>query len=169
MKTCIYPSQTVCLILNLIKSIKDMLYVPEYSGDPNFWGLVKEGIDIVPELIDHLDDTTNTKILVRLFSGTYRIGDISYLILIKIIHDIPIFELAKISQEEYELYGFGVYWNFVRSNPANRIILKMKIKEWYCAYKNKLTWEKMRENLEVVHIIFSKNIPLVDTTFKKNL
>lgn len=62
-------------IYDKIKSIKEMPYVPDYSGDPIFWEVVKEGIEIVPELIDHLDDTTHTKIFVPLFSGTYKIGN----------------------------------------------------------------------------------------------
>lgn len=124
-----------------MKSIKEMPYVPEYSDDPIYWELVKEGIDIVPEFIDHLDDTTNTKMYVPLFSGIYRIGDISYLLLTEIINDIPTFELLNISLEKYEQYGFGVYWNFIKSNSANRKILKTKINDWSSANKNKLTWE----------------------------
>ena len=128
--------------IDKIYQIEDMPYYPEYSGDPIFWEMVKEGLKVVPDLLEKIGDTTKTNITVPNFGGYYSIGDISYMVLSKIIKGIPIYEFLNISKEKVDQIGFNAYWNYVRANPENRRNLQIKIKEWYLKNKNDLVWIK---------------------------
>ena len=59
--------------------------LPELSGDSLYWALAMEGLEIVPDLIDIIDDTTETDINIQNRDGYYTIGDISFSILQEII------------------------------------------------------------------------------------
>jgi len=128
-------------LIGKLKKIQNVPYIPEYSGDSIYWEIVKNGLEIVPHLINFISDSTVTEINVPNFGGFYTIGDLSFSILSKIIHDIPVFSLLKIDKKIVEEIGFGAYWNFVRSEYKNRILFKEKISRWYYSNKDNLIWK----------------------------
>ena len=126
-------------ISNLSK-VKMMPYVPELSGDDFFWDAVKCKLDIVPFLIEILDDDRMTKANVNYFGGNYALGDISFYVITEIIRDVPTLELIKEWKNFDESRSYGNYWSYVRESKGNRATFKKKVKEWYKANKQNLVW-----------------------------
>jgi len=136
-------------IISIIHQIEDMPYYPELSGDSLFWALAMEGLAIVPNLIDLLDDTTETNISVPNFGRFYTIGDISFCILTDIIHDLPIMDIFK-SKKDYHIEGDLVYFEFVRYSKENRNYLKTKLHDWFVENKENLIWVKDKRKFRKV-------------------
>ena len=127
-------------IIKKLKDIKEMPYMPELSGDSIFWVIVMKGLDIVPDLIEKLDDTTNTNINIPNFSGFYTVADIANDAILKIIIDIPILDFVIKSKKSLGEYWY--YLDYVRADINNRVLYKKKLKEWYLKNKSKLKWHK---------------------------
>lgn len=53
-----------------------MPYYPELSGDTLFWNITIERKEIIPQLIDHIDDTVMTSANVPNFGGVYTVWDV---------------------------------------------------------------------------------------------
>jgi|SRR5690554_5009374 hypothetical protein len=127
-------------LINNLKEIENLPYLPELSGDSIFWAVVKEGLNIVPLLIEKLDDTTITNAIVPNFGGFYTVADISNEIIATIIKDIPITEFVVKSDSTSG--GYWYYWDYVRADIENRKLYKKKVKNWYQKNKSNLLWQE---------------------------
>ncbi|MCB0736552.1 MAG: hypothetical protein KDC92_03495 [Bacteroidetes bacterium] len=121
-----------------IKEIKKMPYIPELSGDSLFWSLVQKKLEVVPELINCLNDTTITQANVPNFGGYYTVADISYYIISEIIKDIPTDQFVDTVNSGAG--GYWMYWNFVRTSYDNRLSFQKDVEKWYDINKSKLVW-----------------------------
>lgn len=108
-------------------------------GDRFFWQVVKGKQDIIPLLIDKLDDTTQTEASVPYFGGQYTVADIAYTALQEIIKDIPTFELLK-TKFDSNGCGYCSYWNYLRKDIKNRRKFKDAVSSWYDKNKANLVW-----------------------------
>jgi hypothetical protein len=128
-------------IISMLRQIKDMPYLPELSGDSLYWALAMEGLEIVPDLIDIIDDTTETDMSVPNWGGQYAIGDISFSILQEIIYGLPIMEIIRDKKDYPRDMEMGLsYYVFVRYNTENRNYLKTNLHCWFAENKEKLIW-----------------------------
>lgn len=108
-------------------------------GDRFFWQVVKGKKEIIPLLIDKLDDTTQTDAFVPYFGGHYTVADVAYTALQEIIKDIPTFELLKIKFDSKGC-GYCSYWNYLRKDIKNRRKFKVAVSHWYDKNKANLVW-----------------------------
>ncbi len=120
-----------------LKNVKEMPYIPELSGDSLFWTVVVERLDIMPYLIQKLDDTTLTNIEVPNFGGHYTVADIANTAIIEIIKNVPILEIIE---ENNVSIGFGSYWHYTRKSINNRKKYKQRLAEWYEKNNANLVW-----------------------------
>lgn len=120
-----------------LKSLREMPYYPELSGDKLFWEVVKEGRDAIPLLIDKIDDGTTTEAVVPLVGGNYVVGDIAIHVLMEMVRGIPIVSCVGGSVE----HGFMDYWSFVREGARNRRVLEERVRRWYGRHGGGLGWE----------------------------
>ncbi len=142
---CYSQNKDLKRIVNNLKNIKEMPYIPELSGDSLFWVVVKQKKKIIPYLIDKLDDTTKTSAIVPNFGGNYTVADVAYGAITKIIHDIPTSEF--IGDKSVQKNGYQEYWKYTRKNLKNRKIFKHKVKKWYKSNKRKLVWYELKEKI----------------------
>lgn len=98
-------------------------------GDRIFWKVVKLGKDVVPYLINQLDDTTQTLAEVPNFGGYYTVADVAYVAMQEIIAGIPTFDLMEI---EFDSLGCGycAYWNHLRADISNRKHFQREVRKW---------------------------------------
>lgn len=115
-------------------------------GDKYFWQVVKGKQEVIPLLLDKLDDTTRTEASVPYFGGQYTVADIAYTTLQEIIKDIPTFDLLKI---KFDTNGCGYcsYWNYLRKDVKNRLKFKVAVVDWYDKNKPNLFWLKSNQFL----------------------
>jgi len=118
---------------------RDTLIFNIGCGDRYFWQVVKGKQEIIPLLLDKLDDTTQTEASVPYIGGQYTVADIVYTALQEIINDIPTFELLKI---KFDTNGCGYcsYWNYLRKDIKNRKKFKVAVTNWYNKNKTNLVW-----------------------------
>jgi hypothetical protein len=131
----VYESQ----INNLIK-INTMPYYPELSGDSIFWNITKGKIDIVPYLINRINDTTKTNASVSNFGGVYTIGDICVRAIEEIIKDFPTIKLIEADENLLKEKAYGIYWGYV-NDFKNRLEFQKRVRAWYEENKNNLVWQ----------------------------
>lgn len=107
-------------------------------GDPLFWRVVQQKLDIVPLLIDKLTDTSETVAIVSNFGGQYTVADIAHSAILEIVR-MPTYVLLKV---RFDNKGCGdcSYWKHVRSSYTNRIKFQTEVRAWYKANKMKLSW-----------------------------
>jgi len=129
-----------------LKFIKAMPYNPQLSGDSIYWVVIIEGLDIVPYLIEKLDDTTSTEAIVPNFGGQYAVADIAYEAISTIIHEIPIKEIIETSDSSKQTGGYWFYWNYVNESISNRIKLKEFVNDWYLNNQNSLIWVEYKRS-----------------------
>jgi hypothetical protein len=118
---------------------------------------VKERKQIIPYLIDQLDDTTSTNAYVPNFAGRYVVGDIAQAAIAEIVWDFNAPRLIVDDSTIIETKGFGVYWEFVRDSFENRQVFKEMVRDWYKRNKPKLQWV-YDDNF---YAIFDCDIPIV--------
>ena len=123
----------------LLKQINSVPYIPELSGDSLFWVVVKYKKDIIPYLIELLNDTTELPIPVPNFGGNYTVADVSNMALQKIIPSLP---TSSFLNKILENNGYGDYWVFVRNNYTNRILYQKRLSYWYEKNQKRLVWFK---------------------------
>jgi len=118
---------------------RDTLIFNIGCGDRYFWQVVQGKQEIIPLLLDKLDDTTQTEASVPYIGGQYTVADIVYAALQEIIKDIPTFELLKI---KFDTNGCGYcsYWNYLRKDIKNRKKFKVAVTNWYNKNKTNLVW-----------------------------
>lgn len=120
-----------------IMNIRTMPYIPELSGDKEFWEIVKRKVYVIPALIELLDDTVATPAIVPNFGGKYSVGDIAYFIINEIIRNVP---THKIISGEHSSSDAGIYWIYVRKDFSNRLRFQRRLKNWYLGNRNNLVW-----------------------------
>lgn len=113
-------------------------------GDHLFWRIVKQKQEIIPLLIDELDDSTPTEVPVPNSGGQYAIGDMAYTALEEIIRGIPTYELLGFVMDED--CGSCSYWNHI-SKKKNRRKFERNVRKWYKKNKANLIWFKSDEIL----------------------
>ncbi len=138
-----------CIIDNF-SNIEDMPYmctgiseeVPwsPGCGDSMFWNALSYGKEIVPYLLESLDDTTSSKAYVPNFGGLYTVADISLVALKMLIWDIPVRSFVITIDDLEEEYEDWEYWTFVRSSKENRTKFKNWTISWYKMNKEKFVW-----------------------------
>lgn len=133
-----------------LKHVETMPYIPELSGDSLFWTVVKEGIDIVPYLIQKLDDTTKTDASVENFGGTYTVADVAYRAVSEIIKDLPTLEFAEDTNNPEPRDGYWGYWNYTRRSFENRIKFKDRVSEWFKTNEANLKWTEYKRKFRSV-------------------
>lgn len=123
-----------------IAKISSMPYIPELSGDSLFWKITTNRKEIIPALINHIDDTASTFANVPNFGGVYTIGDVCIRAIKEIIFDFPTIKLIEKDSSVIAEKGFGVYWEYVRKSIENRRSLKKIVTKWYKENEQKLVW-----------------------------
>lgn len=123
-----------------LEQVKTMPYLPELSGDSLYWTVVKEKLNIVPFLIEKLNDTTMTVATVPNFGGNYTVADIVYQAMSEIIKDIPTLEF--VIKSDNPAGGYWYYWDYVRGGYANRLTFQTKVKVWFEQNKLNLDWKE---------------------------
>lgn len=128
-----------------LNKITDMPYIcrdtidTDGCGDAIFWQVVKYKLDIIPNLINKLNDTTKTSASVPFMGGQWTVADIAFSAIQEIIKDIPTFDLLGV-QYNPNGFGYNVYWYHLRADFNNRQEFKEKVTIWYKDNKNKLVW-----------------------------
>lgn len=128
-----------------IKHIRDVPYMPELQKDcPDsiYWALVKEGLDIIPTLINCIDITDSTQIIIPNWGGHYTIGDIAFSIICDIIHGLPLQDFFR--KGIIDTLHPITYHSFICSSKGNRRILQHQLRKWYKENQRHLVW--VRDN-----------------------
>jgi hypothetical protein len=107
-----------------------------------FWKIVKMKDKAIPFLLDKIDDTTTTNAIVRHFGGYYTVGDLAYVTLQEIIHNIPTFELLGVPFDTNGC-GYCAYWQHL-SDFTNRQKFKIALKNWYDQNQLNLLWTEYK-------------------------
>ncbi|MFB6344116.1 hypothetical protein ACE1ET_20525, partial [Saccharicrinis sp. FJH62] len=137
-------------LVDSLKFVTDMPYICRDTvitnlsvgcGDKIFWETVKQKQNIIPLLIDKLNDTTQTEVSVPNFGGQYTVADIAYRAILEIIKDIPTFELLGVKFDKNGC-GYCSYWNHLREDVNNRIKFQTNVRIWYDKNKSSLVWVK---------------------------
>ena len=112
-----------------------------------YWEIVRQGIGVVPELIELLDDATLTEERVCLVGGFYAVGDVAMSAISDIIINVPWLQMIPgLDDARIDEIGFGVYWEYVRESPINRRKLKKRIRRWFAEYAGSVQWEPMPDH-----------------------
>lgn len=123
-----------------LPQIKEMPYAPELSGDSIYWVIVKEGLKVIPYLIERLSDTTITEATVPIFGGYYTVADIANRAIYDIIREIPTLDFVVNSNNPAG--GYWYYWDYVRGGYNNRLMFQAKVKLWFEQNKINLVWKE---------------------------
>lgn len=129
-----------------IHLIDEMPYIPNLSGDSFYWEIVKEGLDLIPKLIEILPDTTSTNAVVPNIGGNYAVGDIAYFCINGIITNIPTKEFIPETENQN---GYWFYWNFVRESQENRSQFQQRVSSWFNLNKKNLIWKEDKNEQNV--------------------
>jgi len=130
-----------------LEGITDMPYIcrdtvgTQGCGQKLFWNVVKKKREVIPLLLDKLDDTTTTEATVPNFGGRWTVADVAYNALEEIIKDIPTFDLLGV-QFDHHGCGYCSYWQHLRSEIKHRRAFKKKIIQWYLENNDSLVWIK---------------------------
>ncbi len=126
-----------------MKNIADLPYIGKYGelgcGDVIFWKLVKKKLEIVPLLIEKVNDTTKVNVYVPNFGGKYTVGDAAYVAISEIIKGIPTFDLLDVEFDR-EGCGYCSYYFHLRSSVAHRNKFQKALSKWYGKNNKKLIW-----------------------------
>lgn len=127
--------------LSILHRINDMTRNPENSEDSLFWVLVKRGIEIVPDLIDIIDDATETDIPFGGWPYNYTIGDIAHSVLWKIIPGLPRARIIRNKKDFPRDERHGFYFPvFERLDVENRTYLKTGLHSWFIENQQNFAW-----------------------------
>lgn len=128
-------------LISQIQRINEMPDYFELSGDSIYWSLVKKKMEIVPRLLEIVDDTTATKSTIKYQGRNYTVGEIAVDALYEIIRDFPKKnDLIRNWKKFDESEAYNNYWYFMAENSENRSQFKQKLKDWYSSNKESLTW-----------------------------
>ena len=132
-----------CNVCAEIKHVQDVPYMPELQGDcPDsvYWCFVRKGLDMVPSLIDCINSTDSTQIMIPNWGGHYTVGDIAFAIICDIIHDLPIQDFFLNGVVDERDNGPITYHSFLSSSEGNRRILQRQLRRWYRKNRHCLIW-----------------------------
>jgi hypothetical protein len=105
-------------------------------------------MEILPLLIEILDDDTQTELIVSYVGGHAAVGDVALIAITHIIGDFP---TQKLIGEQYrnrwETIGIGAYYEYVRASKENRSIFKENARDWIEKNKDTLIWEPLPKEL----------------------
>ena len=124
--------------------------ISQLDEDKVFWELVKLKKEIIPDLLNLIDDTTKLKANVRWFSGKWTVGDAAYRVIQEIIYDIPTFELMNTNFNDGDC-GYCAYWQHLRLDYSNRLKFKLNLTNWYQTNKSNLVWNKSDDISECMY------------------
>ena len=134
-------------LVDKIVQINDVPYIGNF-GDSLYWKIVAEELDIVPNLIELIDDTTTTKAAIPNWGGYYCIGDIAFSMINDIIFQIPIIDFI---QTKTDFVGEKIYFEFVQDNFQNRAHMKNELSKWFVANKDGLEWVNNKKEFIANH------------------
>lgn len=134
-------------LVDKIVQINDIPYVGNF-GDSLYWKIVAEGLDIVPNLIELIDDTTTTKATIPNWGGYYCVGDIAFRMINDIIFQIPILNFI---QTKTDYVGEKIYFEFVQYDFQNMVHLKNELSKWFVANKDSLEWVNNKKEFLANH------------------
>ncbi len=140
---CLSQAQTDhSKLLDSLKHIREMPYICEGGlgcGDSIFWKVVSYKSEIVPYLIERINDTTQTEAYVVLFGGIWTVGDVAYAALEEIVWDLPTFRLLG-TRFDKRGCGYCAYWKHINKSLKNREKFQRKVKQWYELNRADLVW-----------------------------
>lgn len=132
-----------CNLCVEIKHVQDVPYMPELQGDcPDsvYWSLVREGLGVVPSLIDCISSSDSTQIMIPNRGGHYTVGDIAFAIICDIIHGLPIQDFFLNGVVDERNIGPITYNSFISSSECNRRMLQRQLRRWYRKNRHRLIW-----------------------------
>ncbi|MCE7991996.1 MAG: hypothetical protein HEP71_08450 [Roseivirga sp.] len=125
------------MLVNQISTIEEMPYTFKLSGDSIYWELIKGRSEVIPFLIEKLDDHTLTTAVVPNFGGYYAVGDVCMWAIGGIIKGVPYSDFIP---NDGKNNGAWDYWRYVRESKGNRREFKAKVKMWFSRNKSNLKW-----------------------------
>lgn len=119
-----------------ILKLEYVQYIPELSGDKEFWELVKLGDEILPCLLDLVSDTAVTNVNRPNNGGNYRVGDISFVVINQIVLCIP---YGEISSSNFNKDSNNII-DYLNEDIENRLVVEEELKNWFVNNSEKLVW-----------------------------
>jgi len=108
-------------------------------GDSLFWEVVIQKDNIINDLIELLDDSTETLAYFPNYGGIMRIADVAEIALGEIIQPFPspndFFDITPIDNSQWMA---NINWK--QYNYENRVKYKKAILTWYTENKSNLIW-----------------------------
>lgn len=138
---CFYgcKAKKITIQIENLHNVNEMPLPNNNCGDSIVWTIVKEGLEVIPFLIKHLDDTTATNAKVMYFGGNYCVGDVCNDIIMEIIRDFPVLDIVyELNGNKHKNQGYAAYYNYVRGSVDNRKEYKEKVKKWFSDNKSNL-------------------------------
>jgi len=134
-------------VVSTLYQIEKIPYLPELSGDSLYWVLAMKGLEIVPDLIGMIDDTTVTNVPLENIPSDHTIGDIAVSVLGEILHGTfyTIEDIIK-NKKGFQLDNvtgspYVYYFDFVRNNSKeNRVYLKTELYKWFIKNETNFVW-----------------------------
>ena len=115
--------------------------------DPDWWQVVRLGLEHVPTILELVDDDTETEMLVCLFGGNFAVGDVAVISFMSIIQGVSVALMAAGGdQDAFDRIGFGTYWQFVRESQENRESMRRFLEEWFASNQSRLEWVRLHES-----------------------
>jgi hypothetical protein len=122
---------------NVIQKIDSLRYLKEqpFTCNSVYWRVVVTGKEAIPFLIEKLDDTTHTQILLTCKKSNVKFGDICYQALTEILN-IPLF---YVTQQQFDFIDqYGCQQGVLTYLDNNRQKFKSQILDYYNKYKTEL-------------------------------
>ena len=135
-----------------LKNVESMPYicrgeiVDEGCGDTLFWKVVKMKLDVVPALIEKLDDTSSTNMFVPNLSYHWTVADIAYSAINEIIEGIPTNHLLGNNTNSSECPAC-FYWKHFNLEFKHRQDFKLAVSEWFENNRELLQWKSSESTL----------------------
>ena len=108
-------------------------------GDSLFWKVVIQKDNVIKDLVQLLDDTTETKVFFPNYGGIMRVADIAEIALGEIIQPLSrpnmFFEIEPIDNAQWIA---NINWK--QRNYENRIKYQKALVSWYKENKTNLVW-----------------------------
>lgn len=136
---------TGCTVLAqelMIKQIDSLKFTNSKYASCNsiYWRVVANGENVIPYLIDRIDDTTATRATDKCKTANLCVGDLCYYALIEIM---PI-SLFAVSGQQFDTYSNGCNLGVVEWIDKNRQRFKSDLRQWYYTEKTSLVWVRFK-------------------------
>ena len=134
-------------ISNLELKVDSLQYLKRqpFACNSTYWHVVVKGKEVIPFLIDKLDDTTATEISLTCKPTDVKLGDICFEALTEIC-SIPIFYITHLQFDLIDENGcqHGVF-NYLANNRQK---FKEQIRVYYEKYKNDLKFIRYQKDYQ---------------------